>query len=530
MLRAPLAHLIALMLLLTCLSWCAAQNVSGFVFSGNTAVSQQALEQALAPFQGQPVTDQQLSQISAAVTKLYADRGYLVSVQATQQDDKVNVAITESKANVVVEDAQAYSKPFIESHFRKLTKGTWTTKDLEKAMLILRDLPGLAAAKATLRSGAQPGVTDVTINLGDAQHDTGFKFGVRADTFGSPYVSRERIAESVWRGNMTGRGDELQLQLVHGFHPSDLLYGDLRYTYPLSGDGTKLKAYFAAGDFEVGRDLAVLNLQGTTISFGASAVRPLVRTRYRSVLAEAGLDISNSDFDMALTHPSISISKDRVRKLRVGGIWDWTERSARGHNIAAVYLHQGLGGFLGGTGSEDTPSRAGATNGFTKLTIEGARQQRLSALPPDDHRPHGLTLLNVSLSTQLSPDTLMVGEQMSIGGADSVRGYPQSEHLGDSGLRASVEVRHSFPVKTTSKWLREFTALAFVDHGTVWLHNAGLSEDSSPSITGAGVGFRTTLGSAKSFYNVRFDLGFALSGTPSAGGTVQPYVRVDHAF
>jgi hemolysin activation/secretion protein len=391
-------------------------------------------------------------------------------------------------------------------------------QDLESAMLELRELPGLSGASAILAEGqgSEGGVTDVRVTLGPGQSKTGPTVSLRADNFGSPQVSRGRIAESFWDGNLTGHGDEVRLQIVHGLSPSDLRWGDLRLAMPVSGDGTKLNAHVSAGDFAVGGDLALLNMRGTGVFYGVSATRPLSRSRQQSVIAEIGLDVNNSNLKMDFDSVRVPVGEDRIRKLRLGSTWD--KKSGRRRDLVSVYVHQGLGGFLGGTGS----SRVGADNAFTKLTLEAARQQRIN----------DLTSVNFGFAGQLSTKTLLVGEEMAIGGADSVRGYPQSMFIGDSGIQANLEFRYSPPGLNRSgdsRWLQAFQWVAFVDHGKVFDHNAQPG-DTKPGITGAGVGFRAVLGSAEKPYNLRCDIGVPLSGHKPNDGGVQPYVRLDHQF
>jgi hemolysin activation/secretion protein len=390
-------------------------------------------------------------------------------------------------------------------------------------MLELRTLPGLSGASATLAKGQgeEAGITEVTITLGRYQSKTGPTLSLRADNFGAPQVSRWRIAESLWEGNLTGHGDEVRLQIVHGPSPSDLKWGDLRFAMPVSGDGTKLNAYISAGDFAVGGDLALLSMRGDGVSYGLSATRPLSRSRQRSVIAELGLDLSNTHFEMDFGGPNkVPLSTDHIRKLRLGSTWD--QKSGHRRDMVSAYVHQGLGGFMGGTSGEGG-SRPNADDKFTKLTLEAARQQQLS----------DRTMLNIALMGQISSTDLLAPEQMSIGGADSVRGYPQSEFINDNGIQANLEFRYAPPGLNRSggsRWLQAFQWVAFVDHGTVFAHSAQSGTSRSQSLTGTGLGFRAEVGSGARPYSVRCDLGYGLSGKPTAGGRLQPYVRVEHQF
>jgi hemolysin activation/secretion protein len=302
---------------------------------------------------------------------------------------------------------------------------------------------------------------------------------------------------------------------------------------PVAGDGTKAKAYFTTGDFEIGEELGVLKLSGDGTAYGVSVTRPLVRSRRQSVIAELGIDLNDTNFTMDLGgatqgHPATaSLSRDRIRKVRLGASIDRVQ-AGKARELYNVYIHQGLGSFLGGSESTDGVSRAGADNTFTKLAVEAARLQALS----------DRAVLNIGLTGQYAISRLLTPEEMSIGGADSVRGFTQSKYLGDNGIQASVEVRYDLPGLTRAEggvsWLQDFKLVAFVDHGTVFRRSTGTEAGDSSSITGAGVGFRAELGGAEyaSRYFLRFDLGVPVAGKDSEKGdpTVVPYIRLEHQF
>jgi hemolysin activation/secretion protein len=85
---------------------------------------------------------------------------------------------------------------------------------------------------------------------------------------------------------------------------------------------------------------------------------------------------------------------------------------------------------LGAT-SENNPvaSRPGSRPDFFKTEFQLTRLQRL---------PWG-TQGSVSLETQLASSKLFPQEELYVGGADSVRGYPEGDYLADAGLIARFE-------------------------------------------------------------------------------------------
>jgi hemolysin activation/secretion protein len=134
-------------------------------------------------------------------------------------------------------------------------------------------------------------------------------------------------------------------------------------------------------------------------------------------------------------------------------------------------------------------SRAGADNKFTKAYVNLARVQRAGDYFSIIFRGSG----------QASTDSLVSIEQFSIGGADSVRGYPQGEFFGDHGYNVSTELR-------VSPWANKVAQLAFfVDNGGISVKNPPAGTKKYRHLTGVGYGLRLSLP-----YNLsaRFDLGF----------------------
>jgi hemolysin activation/secretion protein len=88
-----------------------------------------------------------------------------------------------------------------------------------------------------------------------------------------------------------------------------------------------------------------------------------------------------------------------------------------------------------------------------------------------DDLPFGLQLLERSQG-QLSPAPLVGSEQIIIGGADTVRGYPEAQAAGDQGVSAGVELRSPSLLAPfgarDANWLRLH---AFTDAGLAAIHS-----------------------------------------------------------
>jgi hemolysin activation/secretion protein len=88
--------------------------------------------------------------------------------------------------------------------------------------------------------------------------------------------------------------------------------------------------------------------------------------------------------------------------------------------------------------------------------------------------PYGIDLYG-EIDGQMADNPLISNEQFSVGGDGSVRGYLQSQGLGDDGVRGSVELRSpslsQWMGSYAGKHIDDFRFVGFMDDGRAWLHD-----------------------------------------------------------
>ncbi len=178
-----------------------------------------------------------------------------------------------------------------------------------------------------------------------------------------------------------------------------------------------------------------------------------------------------------------------------------------GRTIVAFAVSQGLGDILGGMPDHSAiSSRLGADDRYTKFNLDILRLQRLYPF----YRGDAIVSAILKGTGQWSINSLVANEQFGIGGAESVRGYPESEFLGDFGYSVTAELRVAPLVK------RDLLQLAFfIDNGGVYVRNPMPGQGQSHIITGAGTGIRLNL---PYDINIRADVGFAIGPDKNSDG------------
>ena len=115
---------------------------------------------------------------------------------------------------------------------------------------------------------------------------------------------------------------------------------------------------------------------------------------------------------------------------------------------------------------------------------------------------------------------------MLIGGADSVRGFPENEYLADYGWVNNIELRTPaffIPAILKVPYDKKHTSLSeavqlvgFLDLGKGYLNNPRVNETADKYLVGAGFGFRFN------FYDHlrgRIDLGFPVGNEKPSDGS-----------
>ncbi len=474
--------------------------VKGFAFSGNTVISQAELEQHTQPYVGHSLNLQEIEGVAAAVAEYYRNKGYtLATTYVPQQDIRfgvVTIAILEGRVgDISVSGNEHYSTEFIRSRFAQAMEDRVIRNvALERALLLLNEYPDLKVA-AVLEPGTSTGSTNVHVKAEDKRpiHAT-----LDFNNYGFNTVSRNRFGAGVEAGNVIFDGATLNLNGILGDHPDQLLFLTGAYAVPIGVHGTKLAVSGSDGRFDVGAELAALQIRGKIKTYDISVTHPFIKTRFQTLLAEAGF----ASKDNRLFALGTLTGDDRVRMAKLGVNYDRLDLSGR--TYFSLYGFQGLGEFLGGMDNNALlTTRQGADGRFTKAVLTAGRVQSLG---------HDV-LLVVRANGQATTGPLVVIEQFLLGGPDSVRGYQLGERFVDEGYTVSAETR----VPLFPSLLGSTQAAAFIDHGTGRLRNPQPGERSSSSLTGTGVGLQTELPYFST--RLRADVGFPIGPKP-LGGTV----------
>ncbi len=484
--------------------------------TGNTLLTDDQVNEAIAPFIGKDLSLTEINNIVLAIADAYQrNLFFLVKVYLPAQEIKegrVRVAVLEGMiGSLQVTGNRFYQTDFIKKHFLEVETSEETKLELFKwATLVLNDYPDLKA-ELLFKPGTAPGTADLEVMIQDEQP---MHLSLDYNNFGSKSVSKNRFGMGLDMGNLVQDGHNLSLRVMVGSPVHNLTYYRGEYTAPLGYTGNKGHFTYARGDFDVGGALEQVNIAMKTESVGLSVSHPFLKTHLQTLVGELGFEANNF-------RQTVLERQDRIRVLR--GKADYKRFAEDTRDFVSVTLSQGFGSLFGGTKNNSTvTSRTGADDLFTKAAIDWVR---VRLIPQPYFLPHRYSLI-IAGSAQISANSLVVGEQFSVGGPDSVRGYPLGEFLGDNGYRFSSELRIS-PFTDPEK----IQTAIFLDHGASFT-----KEDTNHSLTGIGFGVRINFPGAIRLqepdsetetpgyfidyrFQIRADIGFPIGDRPISRGS-----------
>jgi len=357
-----------------------------------------------------------------------------------------------------------------------------TIAPLERSLLLLNDLPGVQV-RSTLTPGASVGSSDLVLDVLPGPLVSG---SVDGDNHGNRYTGRGRVGGTLNLNNPWGHGDVASLRVLSS--GTGLNYARAAYQVPVKR--AKVGVAYGRLDYRLGKEFDSLQARGTADIASAYGSYPLVRSRRSNLSVQLAFDSKSLQDQVGATSLR---QKKKVQVLMLGLQGDHRDRLA-----GPAVTTYGLTGSAGHLKLQDPAARvadassARTAGSYGKLAFNLARLQSVGAS----------TQLYAAASGQLASKNLDASEKMPLGGASSVRAYPEGESYADRGFVFTLEARYTLPVTTTVPG--QVQLVGFIDSGAVTLNrHPWVPGTNSRKLSGAGVGMNWSVGPAffvKAFY------------------------------
>lgn len=393
-------------------------TVSSFEFVGNTLIPSSALHEATNPLLNRPLLLNELRTATDAVQQLYLRAGWMVRVLLPAQEiqnGRVKIEIIEARLGKILRTGEStrIQASVIEGVVSQQLQSNAPIPQagLERALMLLTDLPGISSS-AGFAQGAQPGQTDLVINLQDKPLVSG---QVSLDNTGSSSTGTTRLLGTVNVNSPAQIGDLLS---ATGLKTESSHYGRIAYSLPAGADGWRLGLHAADVGYRVIG--AVSALHGSARTRGLSASYPLIRRQLQTLALNGSWD------DKSFHNEDGGDGSNYGIRLGTLALTASTQDNWAGGGISNASLQ-----WSNGRVSPNTRVLDESTKGqFSKWLLSVGRVQTLKP---------GLNLFATG-QIQRANKNLDSSEKLFLGGAYGVRAYPGSEGAASEGESLSLEL------------------------------------------------------------------------------------------
>ncbi|MEH2307696.1 ShlB/FhaC/HecB family hemolysin secretion/activation protein [Nostoc sp.] len=451
------------------------------------------------PLENTNITFEQLLQLRSQITKLYVDNGYISSGAFIPNNQDiasgvVQIQVVEGELEgISILGLQRLQTAYVRSRIARLAGKPLNQKRLEEALQLLQLDPVIERVNAELTAGSTPGSNILQVTITESPP---FHAGVNFANNQSPSVGSEQGSVFIAHDNLLGFGDKFSAEYA-GSEGLDIY--NINYSIPFNAlDGTIGVRYSNSASRIIESEFRDLNIRSEAETLSFNIRQPLTHTPNKEFALSLAFDLRRSqtyilnDIPFSFTEGPED-GKSRVTVIRFSQ--DWLQRNANSVLAARSQFSFGIDAF------DPTINDSGTDGRFFSWVGQFQWVQRLS--------PRILMLAKVN--TQLTPDSLLSLEKISIGGVDTVRGYSQNQIVADNGVVGGVEVR--IPLASNVETLQ---LIPFFDIGTAW-NNRGINANPQTIASlGLGLNWQPFNGLV-----LRADYGIPFMGTSDRGTSLQ---------
>jgi hemolysin activation/secretion protein len=474
--------------------------VNSVVLAGATIFSQAELDEIFAPYLNREVSMEELQDLRLDLSRLYLSRGY-VNSGVIIPDQKIEgghielQAIEGSLAGIEIIGDPKLADRYIRGRLARSIGEPLNIQDVKDALQNLQRDRNVAWVDARLVPGDQLGSGLLRIEVEEPER---FDIGLSADNHHSASTGAERGRLSLQARNLSGYGDVTRVT-------GSLSEGTNEYTaffeVPFTKYDTKFQTYYSTSDSDIiESSFKELDIKSQTDTMGVTFTQPIIDGLKNSFSATAGMEVKSSETTLLGEEFSFSPGAQNGKAdtaVSLLGL-DWINRGDS--HVAALRgtYRKGLDAFDATIFDPQTPLEAltnptGADGKFDVFVAQGLYIKRLNSFSFMKNLNDRAQLV-LRGTAQISLDPLMSLEKLAIGGANTVRGYPENLLVRDNGAAATFELQ--FPVSGYSGqpgWSNIILA-QFVDFGAAWdktdvdLLSSIRDTDDTRYLIGAGLG------------------------------------------
>ena len=403
-------------------------NIDAYDVDGNTLLDNTAVESAVYPYMGPDRVRDDVAAARDALEKAYRAQGFAtVVVEVPKQDARsgvVRLHVVEIPVGRLRVVGSKYSLPSrIKEQMPSLAEGR--VPNFTQAQAELAEANRLPDRQVTPveRKGKVPGTVDVDLKVKDSLP---LSASASVNNDHAQNTSQLRTIATVSYGDLWQLGHTISgTAILAPLNIADTEVISGSYTAPIWGTpwSILLSGYTSNSDVSALSGTGVLG-KGFTVSLAGLLQLPQFGDFTQT--ATFGIDFKHSLQSIVLGNSASNVSIDYAPLNASYTLFEAGETATMN---ATAQLTLGLRG-LGSNVAEFLTNRAFARANFAKLNLDFLYLRNL---------PWGMRM-SAHLTGQIADQPLLANEEFSAGGLNSLRGYLQSEALGDEGFSADVEL------------------------------------------------------------------------------------------
>ena len=487
--------------------------VRDIILKGDLIIPEKDYIPLVEQYEDRDITFNDLQKLMDELERIFRSKGYIAILSLPPQKMETPEIILDviiSKMGKLTVEGLKYSKEKRIRSFWKIKKGeVLLYKEIREAALRMNENPD-RTIKPILRAGEEKRTTDIVLK---AEEHFPIHAEFTFDNQGVKLTGRERPGFMIRHNNLLGLDDMFLIGTVFG-NNFGAMY--MYYIVPITDFGTKFVASFSHSQVSPKKEFKAFGINGLSQTYSVGLRQRLIKTDRVSANLSMGFDFKEKRTRIL----SVTTVWDKMRVLNFGGDFQ------RKDKFGAWSLNQKVSFGMPNRGDGYPLASRQGEHSFMKYYFSLMRIQKLP----------WKTRLLWNLTGQLTHDRLLPQEQMFLGGAKSIRGYPESDFGADEAIISRLEynvpffiIPEAWRLPFEEKPLRErIHLISFVDWGYGYVFRRSSEERRDHTLFGYGAGFEIKL---RNNISARFEWAVRGGDRPiTESGRSQFYFRLKTAI
>lgn len=457
---------------------------------------------------GKTVTSKEINEMVDKIESRYKERGFLTTdVYIPEQQITggiLEIRVAEGKlGKITVEGTKWFTKKLVAKYIHAKQNELLNIKELQRDLLRLNQNPDLEV-KTVISAGQEPGTSDIILKVVD---HFPYHIGGGADNQGTRLSGKYRGSVSARATNLTANNDFVFFNSVNSADSSGQF---VSYAFPIDTRGTKVAFDFSYFTSKIGREFRGLDITGNTLNFIPHVTGEIYLSEDLQISADAGLNIksvkkTSTAIGVLSTNEQLRMPYYRMDITKMDTLF------GGGQTSVSPQITFGTSHFLGASTRGQPKASRDSTNGYYFKYEHSLR--RIQKMPWESY-------MLLRHQFQAPSETLPSSEQFQLGGANSIRGYPEGDYLAD--IAATLNLDWIFPMylipkdyklpKCDTPLRQQIQPVIFMDLGGGHITQKMVTERGYKILMGLGGGMRINLYNK---LNVRLEWAQAVGSPPT---------------